>query len=42
MNKYVKLELEVKNISIIDIITTSPTDTGTDTPGVGMDDDMLG
>ena len=41
MKKYVKLELEVKNIQTIDIITTSPTDLGQDTPGVGMDDSML-
>ena len=42
MKKYVELELEVKNIRIIDIITTSPNDMGQDTPGIGMDDDMLG
>lgn len=42
MRKYVKLELEVKDIKTIDIITTSPTDTGLDTPGVGVDDSMLG
>ena len=42
MRKYVELELEVKNIKTIDIITTSPTDVGQDTPGVGIDDSMLG
>ena len=42
MKRYVELELEVKNINVIDIITTSPTDIGQDTPGIGMDDDMLG
>ena len=41
MKKYVELELEVKNINTIDIITTSPFDIGQDTPGIGMDDDML-
>ena len=41
MKQYVELKLEVKNIAIVDIITTSPTDTGLDTPGVGLDDDML-
>ena len=34
--------LEVKNIKVIDIITTSPADIGQDTPGIGMDSDMLG
>ena len=42
MKKYIGLELEVKNIKTIDIITTSPIDVGQDTPGVGMDDSMLG
>ena len=42
MKKYIKLELEVKNIKTIDIITTSPTDMGQDTPGVNIDDSMLG
>ncbi len=42
MNKYESLELEIKNIKVIDIITTSPTDVGQDTPVVGMTDDMLG
>ena len=41
MKRYVELELEVKNIKVIDIITTSPTDIGQDTPGIGMDSDML-
>lgn len=41
MNKYETLELEIRNIRVIDIITTSPTDIGQDTPGVGMTDDML-
>ncbi len=41
MNKYENLELEIKNIKVIDIITTSPTDIGQDTPGAGMTDDML-
>lgn len=41
MNRYENLELEIKNIKVIDIITTSPTDIGQDTPGAGMTDDML-
>ena len=40
MDKYESLELEIKNINV-DIITTSPTDIGQDTPGAGMTDDML-
>lgn len=42
MKRYVAPTLEVKNIEIIDIITTSPTDLGQDTPGIGLGDDMLG
>lgn len=42
MKRYVAPTLEVKNIEIIDIITTSPTDLGQDSPGIGLDDDMLG
>ena len=41
MKKYEKLEIEIKDVKVIDIITTSPSDIGQDTPGVGMDDDML-
>ena len=41
MSKYEALELEIKNIKAIDIITTSPTDIGQDTPGAGMTEDML-
>lgn len=41
MKKYEKLEIEIKDVKIIDIITTSPSDIGRDTPGVGMTDDML-
>ncbi len=41
MKKYEKLEIEIKDVKVIDIITTSPFDIGQDTPGVGMDDDML-
>lgn len=41
MSKYEALELEIKNVNAIDIITTSPTDIGQDTPGAGMTDDML-
>ena len=42
MRKYEKLELEIKDIKVIDIITTSPEDIIPDTPIVGMSDDMLG
>ena len=42
MRKYENLELEIKDIKIIDIITTSPEDIIPDTPIVGMSDDMLG
>lgn len=42
MKRYVELELEVKNIKVIDIITTSPADIGQDSPGIGLDGDMLG
>ena len=41
MRKYEELEIEVKAIQVNDIISTSPTDIGQDTPGIGMDDDML-
>ena len=41
MQKYEALELEIKAINVIDIITTSPSDLGQDTPGAGMTDDML-
>ena len=41
MKKYEQLELEIKAIQVNDIISTSPTDIGQDTPGIGMDDDML-
>ena len=41
MKKYIELELEVKNINIVDVITTSPSDLGQDTPGIDVDDDML-
>ena len=39
MKKYI--ELEVKNINIVDVITTSPSDLGQDTPGIDVDDDMF-
>ena len=41
MKKYEALEIEIKAIQVNDIISTSPTDIGQDTPGIGMDDDML-
>ena len=41
MKKYEALEIEVKAIQVSDIISTSPTDIGQDTPGIGLDDDML-
>ena len=41
MKKYEALEIEVKAILVSDIISTSPTDIGQDTPGIGLDDDML-
>ena len=39
MKKYVELELEVKSVNAIDILTTSR---DTDSPGMPPDDDMLG
>ena len=41
MKKYEALEIEIKNVQGNDVISTSPTDIGQDTPGIGMDDDML-
>ena len=38
---YEELEIEIKQISVSDIISTSPTDIGNDTPGIGMTEDML-
>ena len=40
MKKYVELELEVKSVNTIDILTTSP-DRDTDSPGMPPDDDYL-
>ena len=41
MKKYEALEIEIKNVQESDVISTSPTDIGQDTPGIGLDDDML-
>ena len=41
MQKYEALELEIKAVNVIDIITTSPSDIGQDTPGASFSDDML-
>lgn len=41
MKKYEALELEIKEIAVSDIISTSPSDIGLDTPGIGLDDSML-
>lgn len=41
MKRYENLEIEIKEISVLDIISTSPSDLGQDTPGIGMTDDML-
>ena len=41
MKNYEALEIEIKNVQGSDVIATSPTDIGQDTPGIGMDDDML-
>ena len=41
MKKYEEIDIEVKHIEVLDVIATSPTDLGQDTPGIGMDDDML-
>ena len=41
MKKYEALEIEIKNVQENDVIATSPTDIGQDTPGIGLDDDML-
>ena len=41
MKNYESLDIEVKHIEVLDVIATSPTDIGQDTPGIGMDDDML-
>ncbi len=41
MKKYEALDIEIKDIQAVDVIATSPTDIGQDTPGIGMDDDML-
>ena len=41
MNRYEKLEIEVRNVKVIDILTESPNDFGGDTPGIGIPDNML-
>ena len=41
MKTYEILEIEIKYVEVEDVISTSPTDIGQDTPGIGMDDDML-
>ena len=41
MKNYEALEIEIKDVQAEDVIATSPTDIGQDTPGIGMDDDML-
>lgn len=41
MKMYEQVEIEIKAVEVSDIISTSPSDIGQDTPGIGMDDDML-
>ena len=41
MKKYEALELEIKEISVEDIITTSPVNLGTDTPLIDIDHSLL-
>mgnify|MGYP003300128622 CR=1 FL=1 len=42
MKKYIELELDIKSVSEIDVITTSPYDRDLETPEMPFDDDMLG
>jgi len=42
MKRYESVEIEIKNIDVADIISTSPNDVGLDTPIIGASYDILG
>ena len=41
MKKYEPIEIEINIVDVVDVITTSPVNTGSDTPFIDIDDSLL-